>query len=123
MDIVITNGNTIPIYEQIRRQITAQILSGQLPAGFCLPPIRVVAVEIGVSVITVKKAWELLEADGLIYTHTGKGCFVAMHREHALDDKRLELAAEQFKKDVVYYRDLGIKAEEMQNLVKQMLGK
>jgi GntR family transcriptional regulator len=123
MDIVISNNNSVPIYEQIRRQLRAQILSGQLAPGYCLPPIRVVAAETGISVITVKKAWELLESDGLIHTQASRGCFVAelaaVHRK----DKRLELAEEQFRKDAAFYRGLGLTVEEMEALVRRLYGK
>ena len=77
MDIVISNTSGDPIYQQIFDQISAQIIQGKLPGDFCLPPIRTVAKELRISVITVKRAWEELEHTGLIYTMAGKGCFVA----------------------------------------------
>ena len=66
-----------PAYRQIFEQLSEQILSGALPAGEALPPIRAVASQTGVSVITVRSAWDLLEADGLIETRAGSGCYVA----------------------------------------------
>ena len=66
-----------PAYKQIYEQLSEQILSGALPAGEALPPIRAVAQQTGVSVITVRSAWDLLEVDGLIETRAGSGCYVA----------------------------------------------
>ena len=119
MDIVLSPESGKPIYEQIRAQIAAQILDGELAAGYCLPSIRIVAAELGISIITVKKAWELLEADSLIYTQAGRGCFVAEHKEGKLEDKRLALATEQFRKDAAYYKNLHISLEEFIELARR----
>ena len=86
--------------EQIEEQIAAQILRGELASGTCLPPIRTVALEMRISVITVKKAWEELERRGLIATITGKGCFVRELPAGELDDKRAETALERLRKDL-----------------------
>ena len=64
-------------YRQIFEGIAAGILSGEIDGGEALPPIRSLAKELGVSVITVRNAWEELEASGLIVTKAGSGCFAA----------------------------------------------
>ncbi|MDD4508999.1 MAG: GntR family transcriptional regulator, partial [Eubacteriaceae bacterium] len=76
MDIVINPQSQTPIYQQIYSQISAQIVRGELTGDSALPPIRSVARELKISVITIKKAWEELEHQGFIYTVTVKGCFV-----------------------------------------------
>ena len=85
MNVTISNKSEKPIYEQLYEQISAQILKGELVSGYCLPPIRQAALELGVSVITVKKAWEGLERSGLIYTVTGKGCFVGVTLDEIIE--------------------------------------
>lgn len=65
MDIIISNSNGKPIYEQISSQVRAQILSGALEAGERLPSIRALADGLGVSVITTKRAYSDLEGEGL----------------------------------------------------------
>ncbi|MBR0081227.1 MAG: GntR family transcriptional regulator [Clostridia bacterium] len=77
MRITVLPNTDVPAYRQIYEQIAAQILAGTLRAGEALPPIRTVSREIGVSVITVRGAWDALEADGLIETRVGSGCYVA----------------------------------------------
>jgi GntR family transcriptional regulator len=119
MDIVISNTSDVPIYQQIVDQIRAQIIKGELPSDFCLPPIRTVARELRISVITVKRAWEELDHAGLIYTIAGKGCFVASLPPQALDDKRSALARERLTKDMAYYKSLGLSKEEIIALVKK----
>ena len=65
------------IYEQIVNQLKNAIVTGELGAGEALPSIRSLAAELGVSVITTKRAYEELEREGFITTVPGKGCFVA----------------------------------------------
>lgn len=76
MNIIISNNNDIPIYEQIERQIKDAILSGRLKEGEALPSMRLLAKELRISIITTKRAYEDLERDGLIESFTGKGSFV-----------------------------------------------
>ena len=118
MNIVINNISEDPIYKQIYEQISAQIIRGELPSNFCLPPIRTIAKELRISVITIKKAWEELEHNGFIYTMAGKGCFVAPLPLAKLADKRDEMASERMARDVDYYRSLGLTSDEIIALVK-----
>ena len=77
MNILISNANDKPIYEQIYTQIRNQILSGALPPGQALPSIRALAKDLRVSVITTKRAYEELEKAGYLYTVPAKGSYVA----------------------------------------------
>ena len=122
MNIVISNTSAVPIYQQIVDQISAQIIKGELPSDFCLPPIRTVAKELRISVITVKRAWEELEHDGFIYTMVGKGCFVASLAPNALDAKRTALANEKLTKDMEYYKTLGLSLDEIVAMIKHNYG-
>jgi len=71
----------IPAYEQIKDQIKAQILSGELTADEPLTSMRQLARDLRVSVITTTRAYGDLEAEGLIYTVQGRGCFVKGNAE------------------------------------------
>lgn len=122
MDLYISNASDNPIYQQIFNQISAQIVRGELPTGYCLPPIRTVARELSISVITVKRAWEELERAGFINAMVGRGCFVAPLPEAALADKRNALAAEKLKKEMAYYKSLGFTMEELIELVRRQYG-
>lgn len=77
MEIIINAYENIPIYEQITRQIEAQILSGRLAPETPLPSIRALASDLKVSVITTKKTYEELERRGYIVTVPQKGSYVA----------------------------------------------
>ena len=56
MDIIVSNMDSTPIYEQITRQIKAKILGGELQPGEALPSMRLLAKELRTSVITTKRA-------------------------------------------------------------------
>jgi len=74
---VISQTDKRPMYLQIMEQMKQRIAVGDWAAGQPIPSIRQLAVEIGVSVITVKRAYLELEREGVIVTRQGKGCFVA----------------------------------------------
>ena len=65
-----------PIYQQIADQLRAQILEGKLKEGEYLPSIRGLAKDLKISVITTMKAYEQLEAEGLVTAAPGKGFYV-----------------------------------------------
>src|SRR5947209_938777 len=66
-----------PMYLQIIEQIKQRIAIGDWVEGQPIPSIRQMAVDIGVSVITVKRAYQELEREGIIFTQQGKGSHVA----------------------------------------------
>ncbi|MDO4565711.1 MAG: GntR family transcriptional regulator [Oscillospiraceae bacterium] len=122
MNIVLNNGSETPLYKQIYEQLRSQIIKGELEGSYCLPPIRSVALELRVSVITVKKAWEELEREGLIYTVTGRGCFVAPHKEPELADRRFELAEAELRAALERAVSLGLSDSEIRALLEKLLG-
>ena len=63
MNIIITNSGGVPIYEQIAAQVKGLILGGELHEGDALPSMRALAQDLRVSVITTKRAYEILERD------------------------------------------------------------
>ncbi len=122
MNIVLSNTSEAPIYRQIFEQVGSQIIKREIPGGACLPPIRTVAKELHVSVITVKKAWEELERAGYIDTIAGKGCFVASLPPSALDDKKFKLILDRLTKDIQYCESLGFTAADVLELLRKRYG-
>lgn len=90
MEIYLSNSGQEPIYAQITRQIKQQILSGQLHEGDALPSIRLLAKELRISVITTKRAYEDLEAEGFLVTQPGRGSFVAPQNPALLHEQHLK---------------------------------
>ena len=66
-----------PIYRQIVDLIKQKIRSGELAAGQRIPPTRELAGQLGLNRATIAAAYEILEAEGLIRGHVGRGSFVA----------------------------------------------
>lgn len=95
MKMLISNSSSVPIYEQIKKSIINQILNGELKEDEVLPSIRVLAQDIKISAMTIKKAYDELEAEGYLKSIQGKGTFVA--------PKNTELAKEQAQKDIEKY--------------------
>ena len=89
MNIFIDNKSGLPIYDQIYSQIKSQIISGGLREDQLLPSIRNLAKDLGISVITTRRAYDELEREGFIYTVAGKGCFVAVKNTELLREENL----------------------------------
>lgn len=119
ININISGASKKPIYQQIFDQVSGQIVRGELAPGTMLPPIRTVAKELRISVITIKKAWEDLERLGFIYTMVGRGCFVADLTAGDLMGKRSSMLAEKLEKDIAYYKSLGLTLHEIIEAVKK----
>ena len=95
MNIIVNHTSMQPIYEQISGQIKDKIIHGQLTEGANLPSVRVLARELRVSALTVKKAYDTLEKEGFIITVHGKGSFVSSaNQQQMMEEKRKEVEAE-----------------------------
>ena len=118
MELIIRNTTNQPIYEQISSQIKAQIIAGKLSPGEALPSIRALAKDLKISVITTKRAYDELEADGFLYTVAGKGCFV--------EEKNLDLVREQQQRELEDHlraaaalaRSCGVSREELSEMLR-----
>ena len=97
MKMIISNSSSVPIYEQIKKSIINQILNGDLNEDELLPSIRILAQDIKISAMTIKKAYDELEKEGYLKSIQGKGTFVA--------PKNTELAKEQAQKDIEMYME------------------
>src|ERR1700692_3641709 len=75
----------VPLYHQLCRHFTELIRSGSLKRGERLPPTRELAGLLGLNRTTVSPAYELLESDGLITGHVGRGSFVTGGEAAALN--------------------------------------
>jgi GntR family transcriptional regulator len=76
LNVVISNSSTLPIYEQIKEQVKAQILTGELEEDEMLPSLRQLARDLKISVLTTTRAYNELEQEGFITSRQGKGFYV-----------------------------------------------
>lgn len=121
MEIIIRNTTNQPIYEQIYAQIKAQIIAGKLSPGEALPSIRALAKDLRISVITTKRAYDELEAEGFLYTVAGKGCFVAEKNLQLVREGRLRELEEHLAAAAELAVSCGVTAEEVLETLRTLL--
>ena len=94
-DLALTVDPTaeLPVFEQVQTQVADRVASGALPTGARLPPVRVLADELGVAPGTVAKAYRALEQEGFVVTAGRHGTVVADQRVEESDRTRAELRA------------------------------
>ena len=117
MEITVSNKTSRPLYEQISTQVKAQIMSGELKAGEPLTSIRSLAKSLQISVLTVQKAYDLLQADGFIETTAGKGCFVSAQNQDFYLEEQQKKIEERFNEAIEIARVSGIPLDKMLRLL------
>ncbi|VYU17630.1 GntR family transcriptional regulator [Peptoniphilus gorbachii] len=120
MKIIISNDSGIPIYEQIKNQIKAQIVAGDLKADEALPGMRTLASDLKVSVITTKRAYNDLEQEGYIYSMPGKGSFVKKLNEEVVRENALAEIEKYFTDAMTVAKASGIGIDELQEILKTL---
>lgn len=121
MQLLISTTSMTPIYEQIVDQIRALIKEGRLKAGEPLDSVRSLARTCRISALTVKKAYDVLEQEGLIVTVQGKGSFVAQISPNIVAEELNRQVEEQFAQAIAKARRLGLTREEILELVVMLL--
>lgn len=121
MDIQLSILNTSdkPIYRQLYDQIAFSIVVGKLRGGYCLPPIRSVASALGISVISIKRAWDDLEKDGFITTMVGRGCFVSDLTDEERRQRRNALALDELRESFASLKQLELTKDELISLIRE----
>lgn len=106
----------IPIYEQIVDQIKGGIVQGSIQPDEMLPSVRSLAKELSVSALTVKKAYDHLEEQGLIVTVHGKGSFVATLNLEIKKEEQLKEIQEELEKVIRKAASYQLSKTELQAL-------
>lgn len=107
------------MYMQLMEQICQRVTTADWPAGHELPSIRVLAAEVRVSVITVKRAYLELERQGVIITRQGKGSFVSDSVDLGLRLRARELEA-QLRSVASLSLTLGVPLEELEARLREI---
>lgn len=121
MPIIIEHNTMTPIYEQIVNQLRQQIVTTALKTGDALPSVRAMARDLQISALTVKKAYDQLEADGLIKTVQGKGSFVAAVDSTVQQEFIQRDLEEKLQALIIHARQNGISDQQFQTLVSILL--
>lgn len=122
MKIKISNLSSIPIYQQIASEIRNKILSNELMSNTQLPSIRALSKELEVGIITIKKAYEVLLQENLIYSKGAVGYFVnEINREEILLIKKEEYLKE-IEKVFEKALDDGLTKVDVKEIIEILLG-
>ena len=117
----LTDLSDEPLQSQISRQIRARILAGGLDAGADLPSIRALAREQHVSVITVQRAYERLEHEGLIHSRRGKGFFVSALSQETKRTMARQRLMENLRPRIDAALAEGLRTEDIHEIVEVIL--
>ena len=97
-----------PLYEQLILAVKREVVAGRLKPGDALPSLRGLAADLMVSLITVKRAYEELERDGVIYSRQGLGAFVSATGLDQVRDEKIKATATALREAVASARAAGL---------------
>ena len=116
MRIIINNSSMKPIYEQIMDQIKAMVLEGTLAEQTALPSVRLLAKDLQISALTVKKAYDALEEEGFVITIHGKGSYIAPATPNLLQEERRKAVESKMELLIREALGCGMKKSEIQQV-------
>ena len=113
ISILISQSQQKPIYRQIEEQVKSLVVSGDLAEGEELPSIRGLAQDLRVSVITVKRAYDELEAEGFLTSVPGKGSYASVLNKELFREQRLRMIEAKLDETVHDAKLIGMTLEEL----------
>ncbi len=111
----------IPVYEQLVEQIRQKIMMGELKENVGLPSVRGLAGELRISALTVKKAYDKLEEDGLVKTVHGKGTYVCATDTDMATEARKKAAEDDLSLAVSKARLAGLTNSDIRDILEMIL--
>jgi GntR family transcriptional regulator len=119
--IIVDPSSGVPVFRQVMDQVRFHIASGLLRAGDELPPTRTLSAELGVNPMTVSKAYNLLERDGVLERRPGRPLVVAHLDEVDLDVQKIDHLRTSLADAVRAARQLGIETDDATRLFRNLL--
>lgn len=110
-----------PIYQQIAEQFRTDILAGKYRQGEYLPSIRGLAKELKISVITTMKAYEQLEAEGLVTAAQGKGFYVNAQDSEMLREQHMRKVEDSLMEAMTAAEIAGMSDRELVDTLETLL--
>ena len=123
MDLQLDPASAVPIYAQVVDQVRALVATRALRPGDKLPSVRELAAALRVNRNTAAKAYQALEADGVVETRAGQGCFIAdggPRWSRAERYRRIELSVDR---TLVEAHHLEISFKELPGIVDRRIKK
>lgn len=119
--ITINFQSRTPVYQQIYDDIVRLASLGILKANDKLPPVRTLAVDLGVNPNTISKAYKMLEADGITYSTVGRGSFLSDKLSQTEAIKKEEIKKFTVAAENAYKK--GLTREDMTDVINKVAGK
>ncbi|GAA3291811.1 GntR family transcriptional regulator [Dactylosporangium vinaceum] len=113
MRVVLSNSAGVPLYQQIKDQVGAAILAGELPEGEALPSVRALARDLRISIITTTRAYAELAAEGFIATVPGKGAYVLPLDSELVREQLLRQVEEGLQAAIDAARRAGLQRDDL----------
>jgi GntR family transcriptional regulator len=110
-----------PLYEQVVAAVKREVAAGRLKPGEALPSLRVLAADLMISLITVKRAYEELERDGVIYLRQGLGAFVAAAGLDQVREQKAGAAEAALREALASARAAGLSGEELTAMLQRII--
>lgn len=123
LPIRLSKDSREPIYHQIEKQLKALIAGGHLAAGTPLPSIRALSKDLEISVITIRRAYQDLEAQGFIQTLHGKGTFVAEIQNTTKQQVMTDSVEKEFEQAIRNAMDYDYTADDIKRVFEETLSK
>ena len=117
LDLQLSNASGVPFYRQIVDQMADMIRAGILEPGARLASVRELALQLQVSLITVRRAYADLEGAGLIVRRQGQGTFVADDVGQAAAKQARKDAQEALEQAVDRARQLGLDDQDIKSII------
>ena len=121
MKLIISNVSGVPIYEQIKQQVKAAILSGELKEEEALPSLRTLAKDLKISVLTVTRAYTELEQEGFVKNVQGRGCFVLGSGSELMKEQLICKVENSLTEDIKAAKIANLSNEELHHLLDILL--
>src|SRR5690606_2011755 len=119
MDINIDLTNGVPIYRQIVNQVKYLIASGLLRPGEELPPIRTLALQLKVTPNTIVKAYDELEASGIVHKRRGAGTYVSEARSLLAHRERRRIIEQRIDALLAEAHQLNFTLDDIEKILRE----
>jgi GntR family transcriptional regulator len=121
MLIVVDPSSGVPVFRQVMDQVRFHIAGGLLKVGDELPPTRTLSAELGVNPMTISKAYNLLERDGVLERRPGRTLVVKERAPEEIELEKLDQLRSHLSGAVRAARQLNLKPREAVKVFRQML--
>ena len=121
MLITVDPHSGVPVFRQIVDQIRFHVMSGILRPGDELPSTRTISAELGINPMTVSKAFNILEEEGLVERRPGLPLIVSMQSKPDLEETRAERLRMKLEPIATIARQLHIDPEDALEIFRDLL--